>query len=758
MKRSIIPMMLCAMAFAAGAQVLTIPTEECSTTMVEHLTAELCEDTLVIKGTYNTREGYAHSLSCYMSNDTVFMIKNDEGSSVETSPYAVSCAVEARVPGCPGDEYKVVLCHEEYLSRWYLSANTLVRRGFKSETYPDVAGVEVMDIEQQILYFALEEDTLHITGLLFDENCGTHTLGYRKEGDRIELFRHTGGEVCDSKGMHTVDYKIPGCSGDGYTVNIEACRFDMQSETAVETYVRRAEAPVSEVIPYEVTGAWLPQRLTFTLEGDTLHMQGDMRSRNGVQHYLTWQIDNDTVTIVRHDEGSSLYVDDGYYMTSRVDVKLGGFPGDSYFVRLGYPGWECAVNAPEVITRVDRNSRSYCFNIPNMIDFYPGEQMFKLYNGELTVKGPFKLPCNYVQDMICEIKGDTVYITSHDASAEDMCNNTYNVSICIPGIEGDSCHLVIDASPEVEGSRVDTILYADSYANTYEPGKEWLFCEIGTTDTLRIATAEENGKTIFTPGGLTAFPWIEEQGGKVLLAGDPAVYGSWSNAVKEAFARRATMQGDKLVMFDYGLQWGDTLYLYQTDTCELLPDRNRYVFTGEMLVVKDNGEGKGKSGQGRIVFSFDSYTFERVLEEFLPSGNVAETFTPLRHNYNIWIEAVGYLNYGLSNLHCAFDKGVNIYREYTDDCNALSNVPNTLLSEERMVVCRDGDCLMATFPATGEGAEIVLYDITGRVVSAVPLRAGVITAMLPVGSLPHGAYIVALTSAGKRPLTARTVL
>ena len=73
--------------------------------------------------------------------------------------------------------------------------------------------------------------------------------------------------------------------------------------------------------------------------------------------------------------------------------------------------------------------------------------------------------------------------------------------------------------------------------------------------------------------------------------------------------------------------------------------------------------------------------------------------------------------------------------ENITDINRLSN-PTTSLS-----LHREGDHVMAVFPAVGVGEAVTLYDTTGRVVASQPLRQGATTATIDIAHLPQGVYI-----------------
>ena len=117
-----------------------------------------------------------------------------------------------------------------------------------------------------------------------------------------------------------------------------------------------------------------------------------------------------------------------------------------------------------------------------------------------------------------------------------------------------------------------------------------------------------------------------------------------------------------------------------------------------------------------------------------------------------WIEGIGYTQIKHDGkpytLLCVTDNGEEIYRNPSSELVTKS-------AQQRVGLYREGDNLMVIFPEVGEGAEIAVYDASGRTVLATPLCAGATKAVLPMANMPRGAYIVTLTSTGYRPMTAK---
>jgi hypothetical protein len=70
-----------------------------------------------------------------------------------------------------------------------------------------------------------------------------------------------------------------------------------------------------------------------------------------------------------------------------------------------------------------------------------------------------------------------------------------------------------------------------------------------------------------------------------------------------------------------------------------------------------------------------------------------------------------------------------------------TDVNNVSANQRSLTLHREGDHIIAVFPAVGVGEAVTLYDTTGRVVASQPLRQGATTATIDIAHLPQGVYI-----------------
>ena len=85
---------------------------------------------------------------------------------------------------------------------------------------------------------------------------------------------------------------------------------------------------------------------------------------------------------------------------------------------------------------------------------------------------------------------------------------------------------------------------------------------------------------------------------------------------------------------------------------------------------------------------------------------------------------------------------------YPTGVNKLTSAKNSL------AIYIKENVLMAVFPTASAGETITLYDASGRVVAAQPIRTGATTATIDITALPTGVYIARLNSGA----TAKVVL
>ena len=117
-----------------------------------------------------------------------------------------------------------------------------------------------------------------------------------------------------------------------------------------------------------------------------------------------------------------------------------------------------------------------------------------------------------------------------------------------------------------------------------------------------------------------------------------------------------------------------------------------------------------------------------------------------------WIEGIGSMtnginkltiwNYGSSRKLISFiSQGV----EMLNDAD-INYVSTTSIDANAMTLHREGETVVAVFPAAGVGETITLYDTTGRIVAVVSVREDATSAIIDIAHLPQGVYIARMNS------------
>ena len=202
--------------------------------------------------------------------------------------------------------------------------------------------------------------------------------------------------------------------------------------------------------------------------------------------------------------------------------------------------------------------------------------------------------------------------------------------------------------------------------------------------------------------------------------------------------------------FDYNMQVGDTLNVYESEDTPTGGDNNvfTYIVRGKHIKVLSIEEVtynniprkkynlESKQIEYAIFFETEPYWQKFIKDDFVEEVAYNES----------WIEGIGYTTeyYGTYTLQCVFEKGELIYCADGAKCNGLSEIANKKIDFSTLTLHRQGDMLMAVFPAAEPGEAITLYDASGRVVAKQAIRAGATTAGIDASSLPAGIYIATL--------------
>ncbi len=190
------------------------------------------------------------------------------------------------------------------------------------------------------------------------------------------------------------------------------------------------------------------------------------------------------------------------------------------------------------------------------------------------------------------------------------------------------------------------------------------------------------------------------------------------------------LEGKDRLVYDFGAQAGDTI---------------RYDHLDEGLTyytVVDSVENKYIAGKNRTILDVThhisygiSYGTTRS-SQWIEGIGAHEDIFKNEHTYRLGASSTPdqfYYFYNSAEDIRYPEKGEII------DFSAINSV-----TIDNLAIYRQGDVLMAVFPATTTCDAITLYDTTGRVVVAQPIGQGATTASIDITSLPKGVYIARL--------------
>ena len=230
-----------------------------------------------------------------------------------------------------------------------------------------------------------------------------------------------------------------------------------------------------------------------------------------------------------------------------------------------------------------------------------------------------------------------------------------------------------------------------------------------------------------------------------------------SNMIK-LLNENLTTANDDFVYFDYNLQIGDTLCVVdRVDT--QAGEYEAHLLKGKIIKVL-SVDTIEQGMQSRLRYNLESRPFSAYLAEHYDDASLPPGERVYEYTYGIemgeifndaWIEGIGYTSIVYPDedlsieekyeLQCVFEEGNLIYCVDGADCNGLSDSINKKIDFSNLTLYRQGDVLMAVFPAASAGEAITLYDATGRVVATQAVRPGATTATIDVAALPAGVYI-----------------
>lgn len=284
---------------------------------------------------------------------------------------------------------------------------------------------------------------------------------------------------------------------------------------------------------------------------------------------------------------------------------------------------------------------------------------------------------------------------------------------------------------------------------------------------------------------LTGQSLVRETGSKVYVPwqGSGEWYGAEGELADSVYMSWAGIADGEVLVYDSSLQPGDSLLIAgRTDYLANSPAREDHKAASEPFTLYYEGrvlklesvENIESNGTSFAAYNFEGYRYTAfVTVTTNENGQLLSSEITVQKEgdcNDTWVEGIGYLSgfelegvrnktFPMMSWNCVWKHDELVFvKDAGKECLNLGSLVNPVAAVQGVVLYREGNHLTATFPAVGDGGEIALYDTTGKTVHASPLRTGATTAIVSVDDLPHGVYIVTVTSTGNRPLTAKTVL
>ncbi len=271
---------------------------------------------------------------------------------------------------------------------------------------------------------------------------------------------------------------------------------------------------------------------------------------------------------------------------------------------------------------------------------------------------------------------------------------------------------------------------AEGYIPTYVAGREWTYKYVNGEYYKILAIPNEEYFDLCEEHHIDSY---REIGDKVIM--NILNHGITDNYAMQNLGRYATMYNDSnVVMFDYNLQIGDTLSVFEGYVSYSTGYSSEIRFDGKIIKLESIDEVV-INGISRKRYNFEAKRITWIVEKEIPNPGEYQYYEMLYNSEDTafkykdsWIEGIGYTymaQYGIhgdeSKLISVKDNGVEIYA-------GLGSTPPAI--EKSQQITRNGNCL------TCDG-ELVAYDATGRRVAQ--------GATIDLATLPRGIYVVHAT-------------
>ena len=306
-------------------------------------------------------------------------------------------------------------------------------------------------------------------------------------------------------------------------------------------------------------------------------------------------------------------------------------------------------------------------------------------------------------------------------------------------------------------SAVVMAMAKDNYLPSIVDNREYIY--VNGNDTIRLNTrlsTESEGYIEFYnrwPNTL-----LKENGSLILLDIDEFWY--YTTFAYVVFKENFTTIDNDAVYFNYNMQIGDTLNVIYSMDCTNGQFFSMYIL-GKIIEVQSI-DTLDLQSEKQLRYVLQSRCFASKLRETYEESadQPPHNFEAHYEKYFIgtpyhdeWIEGIGYTTYTydergeiIYTLQCVFEDGELIYCADGAKCDGLSDNVNNRIDLTTLSLHREGETVVAVFPAADAGETITLYDTTGRIVADVSVREGATSATIDIAHLPQGVYIARMNS------------
>lgn len=180
-------------------------------------------DALHVKGSMILYDPQAYRMAYKIQEDSVYLKVVYRAESARDN--ILACDVDFSIPGCSGNSYIVSIDKDSDGEPYNDLCMEVTRHGMTNIISYEIKREDKQD--RQELKYSLNNNELNITGYLFTNCCGIHSLVYRIAGNDLYIGRCDEEPLCDCQEAHRVDITIPDCTLPSYNIHLSPYTDDL---------------------------------------------------------------------------------------------------------------------------------------------------------------------------------------------------------------------------------------------------------------------------------------------------------------------------------------------------------------------------------------------------------------------------------------------------------------------------------------------------------------------------------------------------